>query len=127
VFATRAKDSWQWRMLVSQPDWIAGDLIEEAKQAALAKKNLPAIAKVRRETLEEGTSAQLLHFGSYDDEGPVLARLHGDYLAANNLRMCGHHHEIYLSDPRRTEPAKLKTILRQPVRRRRLRSASANR
>ena len=115
VFTTRAKDAWQWRMLISQPDWISDDLIDEAKQAAELAKNLPAIADVRRETLREGTSAQLLHVGPYDDEGPVLAKLHHEYLAANNLRMSGLHHEIYLGDPRRTEPAKLKTILRQPV------------
>lgn len=116
VFATRAKEAWQWRMLISQPDWITDDLIDEAKQAALKKKNLPTIAEIRCERLEEGTSAQLLHVGPYDDEGPTLARLHGEYLAANDLRMSGHHHEIYLSDHRRTDPAKLKTILRQPVR-----------
>jgi hypothetical protein len=115
VFTTRAKHAWHWRMLISQPDWITDDLIDEAKQTALTKKGLPAIAGISRETLHEGASAQLLHVGPYDDEGPVLARLHHEYLAANNLRMFGHHHEIYLSDPRRTEPAKLKTILRQPV------------
>jgi hypothetical protein len=86
-----------------------------AAAAALAKKTRPAIADVRRETLHEGTSAQLRHIGPYDDEGPVLAKLHHDYLAANNLRMSGHHHEIYLGDHRRTEPAKLRTILRQPI------------
>ena len=116
VFLTRVKDAWRWRMLISQPDWITEELIEEAKRAALRKKGLPAIAEIRRLTLEEGTSAQLLHIGPYDDEGPALARLHHEYLAAHGLRMVGHHHEIYLSDPRRTEPAKLKTILRQPVR-----------
>lgn len=116
VFTARAKDAWQWRMLISQPDWITEDFIDEAKQAALAKKGLPTIADVRYETLHEGTSAQLLHIGPYDDEGPVLAKLHHKYLAANNLRMTGHHHEIYIGDPRRAEPAKLKTVLRQPVR-----------
>ncbi|GAA4616841.1 GyrI-like domain-containing protein [Actinoallomurus liliacearum] len=116
VFITRAKDAWHWRMLISQPDWITDDLIDEARQAALAKKGLPTIARVRRETLTEGTSAQVLHVGPYDDEGPVLARLHHEYLAANDLRMSGHHHEIYLGDPRRAEPAELRTILRQPVR-----------
>jgi len=115
VFVSRVKDAWQWRMLISQPDWISDDLIDEARQAALAKKKVPTIADVRRETLHEGTSAQLLHVGPYDDEGPALARLHDEYLAANNLRMSGHHHEIYLGDPRRTEPAKLRTVLRQPV------------
>jgi hypothetical protein len=116
VFTTRAKDAWQWRMLISQPGWVTDDLIDECKHAALAKKKLATIADVRRETLEEGTSAQLLHVGPYDDEGPALARLHDEYLAANDLRMSGHHHEIYLGDHRRTEPARLKTVLRQPVR-----------
>jgi hypothetical protein len=58
-----------------------------------------------------------MHVGPYDDEGPVLARLHDEYLPANKLERVGRHHEIYLSDARKTEPAKLKTILRQPVRR----------
>ncbi|MBO2455374.1 GyrI-like domain-containing protein [Actinomadura barringtoniae] len=115
VFITRDKGAWHWRMLISQPDWIAEDLIDEAKQAALAKKGLPAIAQIRREPLKEGTCAQVLHVGSYDDEGPILAKLHHEYLAANDLRMTGHHHEVYIGDPRRTEPAKLKTVLRQPV------------
>jgi hypothetical protein len=115
VFTTRAKDAWQWRMLISQPDWIDDELIDEAKRAARAKKDLPALAEIRRESLTEGTCAQLLHIGPYDDEGPALARLHHEYLAANGLRMTGHHHEIYLGDPRRADPAKLRTILRQPV------------
>ncbi|MGP4112748.1 GyrI-like domain-containing protein [Streptomyces sp. 4N509B] len=117
VFVSRAKDAWHWRMLISQPDWITDDLVEQARQAAMAKKGLPAIAHVRRETLHEGTSAQLLHIGPYDDEGPALAVLHHEYLAAHGLRMVGQHHEIYLSDPRRTQPARLRTVLRQPVRR----------
>jgi len=116
VFVTRAKDSWNWRMLISQPDWVTEDLVDEARRSALAKKRLPAITDIRWVTLHEGTSAQLLHVGPYDDEGPALARLHHEYLAANNLRMVGDHHEIYLSDPRRTPPARLRTILRQPVR-----------
>ncbi|GLZ07958.1 hypothetical protein Acsp03_54240 [Actinomadura sp. NBRC 104412] len=117
VFTIRDKDAWQWRMLISQPDWITKDLVDEAKRAALEKKGLSTIADVRHETLHEGLSAQLLHIGPYDDEGPVLARLHHEYLAANDLRMCGHHHEIYLGDPRRTAPEKLRTVLRQPVQR----------
>lgn len=116
VFVARIKDDWNWRMLISQPDWITEDLIDDAKATALAKKGLPAIADVRRETLHEGTSAQLLHVGPYDDEGPVLAELHDVYLAANGLRMTGHHHEIYLGDHRRTDPARYRTVLRQPVR-----------
>ncbi|WP_141576264.1 GyrI-like domain-containing protein [Actinomadura sp. WMMA1423] len=115
VFITREKDAWHWRMLISRPDWISDDLVDEAKRTALAKKGLPAIAEIRAETLKEGTCAQLLHVGPYDDEGPALARLHHEYLAANDLRMAGHHHEVYLGDHRRTEPARFKTVLRQPV------------
>ncbi|GAA4217758.1 GyrI-like domain-containing protein [Actinocatenispora rupis] len=116
VFVRRDKDAWCWRMLISQPDWVTDDLVDEARGTALAKKGLPAIADVRVAELAEGTSAQVLHVGSYDDEGPVLARLHDEYLAAHGLRMTGRHHEIYLGDPRRTEPARLRTVLRQPVR-----------
>ncbi len=115
VFASRAKDSWRWRMLISQPEWITEDMIGDAKQVAQTKKGLPVIAEVRHETLRERSSAQVLHIGPYDEEGPVLARLHDEWLDANKLRMSGLHHEIYLSDRRRTDPAQLKTILRQPV------------
>ena len=115
VFASRAKDSWQWRMLISQPEWITEDMIDDAKHVAQTKKGLPVIAEVRHETLRERSSAQVLHIGPYDEEGQVLARLHDEWLDANKLRMSGLHHEIYLSDRRRTDPARLKTILRQPV------------
>ncbi|MCE6995030.1 GyrI-like domain-containing protein [Saccharothrix sp. S26] len=116
VFTTRAKESWHWRMLICQPDWITEEAIEDAKRAVAARKELPALADVRREVLHEGLSAQALHIGPYDDEGPILARLHDEWLRANDLRMTGLHHEVYLGDPRRTEPAKLRTVLRQPVR-----------
>ncbi|MFE6281045.1 GyrI-like domain-containing protein [Streptomyces sp. NPDC057877] len=117
LFRTRAKDAWQWRMLISQPAWITEDLIDEARQAAQAKKKgLARITDVRHERLHEGTCAQLLHIGTYDEEGPALARLHDEFLAAHGLRMSGHHHEIYLGDHRRTEPARRRTVLRQPVR-----------
>lgn len=58
---------------------------------------------------------QTLHVGPFDDEAPVLERLHHEFLPRQGLRMTGHHHEIYLSDPRRSAPERLRTILRQPV------------
>jgi hypothetical protein len=115
VFTARAKDSWQWRMLISQPDWITAATVDEAVATALAKKKLPAIEAVEQETLHEGLCAQLLHVGSYDDETPAMTTLHSGYLPAAGLTERGHHHEIYLGDPRRTTPEKLKTVLRQPV------------
>lgn len=117
-FRTRLKDNWRWTLMINMPDWITHDLVDDARLAAVVmkrKRESPAIAEIRSETLQEGTSAQVLHLGPYDNETPTLARLHHEYLPARNLRAAGLHHEIYLSDPRRTDPARLKTILRQPV------------
>ncbi|MGW4380591.1 GyrI-like domain-containing protein [Kitasatospora sp. NPDC004531] len=115
VFSTRAKDAWNWTMMICLPGRITEQMIDEARQAALAKKKLPTIAEVRRLVLHEGPSAQLLHIGSYDDEAPALHRLHHEYLPANGLRPAAKHHEVYLGDPRRTAPEKLRTVVRQPV------------
>jgi hypothetical protein len=71
---------------------------------------------LRFESFHEGLSVQILHVGSYADEAPTIARLHNEFLPGNGLVETGHHHEIYLSDPRKTAPEKLKTVLRQPVR-----------
>ncbi|BCJ30487.1 GyrI-like domain-containing protein [Actinocatenispora sera] len=115
VFTARAKDAWHWTMLISLPPSATPEQVEHARTAALAKKRNPAIAQLRLHSLHEGRSAQVLHVGSYDDEAPILAHLHDDYLDAHRLRPRGQHHEIYLSDPRRTAPERLRTVLRQPV------------
>lgn len=115
VFTVGAKDLWSWTMLISQPGWVSAGMVKEAVETALAKKKLPAIGDVRRVELSEGRCAQVLHIGSYDDEAPTLARLHADVIPGHGLRESGEHHEIYLGDPRKTPPARLKTILRQPV------------
>ena len=70
---------------------------------------------VRLETLDEGLCVQTLHVGPFDAEGPVLARMHDEFIPSEGLTMTGRHHEIYFSDARRVEPAKYRTILRQPV------------
>ena len=100
VFTARDKGAWQWTMMIAQPDFVTADMVPET---------------VRFERFDEGRCVQILHVGSYDDETPVLAELHDRWLPANGLRERGKHHEIYLSDPRKTQPAKLRTILRQPV------------
>ncbi|AWB87739.1 GyrI-like domain-containing protein [Mycetocola zhujimingii] len=116
VFTQRQKDAWDWTMMISLPDWITAEMTDAAITATKTKKGIPAVDQLRLLDLTEGTSVQILHIGSYDDEAPTLARLHHEYLPANGLTFNGDHHEIYLSDPRRTAPEKLKTILRQPVR-----------
>ncbi|WP_370949522.1 GyrI-like domain-containing protein [Amycolatopsis sp. cg5] len=116
VFVARRKEQWEWTMLISQPDWITDEMVQSAIAEASRKKDNPALESVRLRTLVEGACVQILHIGSYDDEAPTLDRLHHQYLPENGLTFNGDHHEIYLSDPRRTASAKLKTILRQPVR-----------
>ncbi|GAA1688264.1 hypothetical protein GCM10009830_39810 [Glycomyces endophyticus] len=115
AFLTRAKAEWDWTMLISLPEWITDAQVAAAVAKTAAKQDNPALAELRVLALTEGPSVQILHLGSYDDEGPVLARLHTEYMPANGLAFNGDHHEVYLSDPRRTAPAKLKTVLRQPV------------
>jgi hypothetical protein len=108
------KSTWDWTLLMMVPDWITGELFAAA-QVAAAPKGGPAVNRLRLETLSEGPCVQILHVGSFDDEGPVLQQLHTEFVPANALTLRGRHHEIYLSDFTRTEPAKLRTILRQPV------------
>jgi hypothetical protein len=115
VFRTRDKSAWEWTLMIAQPDWTTVEMVVDAVAAAQGKKQLSALGLVRLEGYTEGCSAQILHIGAYDDEGPALERLHDEFLPANGLTPVGRHHEIYLSDPRKTEPAKLRTILRQPV------------
>lgn len=115
-FVSRDKDRWSWTMMIMQPDWITPRMVAAAVEKARAKRGEPP-ASLRLADYDEGLSVQTLHIGAYDDEGPVLRRLHEEFLPANGLEPTGHHHEIYISDPRRTPPEKLKTVLRQPVRR----------
>jgi len=116
TFTTRRdKRAWNWTMMIMQPDWITPGMFETACQQVDAKKDLPALPLLRLETYHEGLAVQILHVGSYDDEGPTLARMHEAFIPQHGYEMVGKHHEIYLSDPRRTAPEKLKTVLRQPV------------
>ena len=112
----RDKTAWHWTMLISQPPWVTPGQIAEAREAALAKKKRPTIADVRVEPLNEARCAQALHIGPYDAEGPLLNELHTAYLPGQGLEPTGRHHEIYLGDPRKTAPERLRTVLRQPVR-----------
>ena len=114
AFVAGDKSSWDWTMMICQPSWITPDVIGAATRKA-AEKPRAGLVRVRFAPYTEGTSVQILHIGSYDSEAPVLARLHGEYLPEHGLTFNGRHHEVYLSDARRTDPAKLRTILRQPV------------
>lgn len=116
AFVRRDKDAWSWTLMVLQPDWLTDAFVADVAEVTVRKKGLPALDRVRFATYDEGDAVQVLHVGSYDDEAPTLARLHDEYLPEHGLTFNGPHHEIYLSDVRRTAPEKLRTVLRQPVR-----------
>jgi hypothetical protein len=116
VFAIGKKDDWDWTMMIMPPEWIAPEMFEEGCALVKKAKNPPALSKIRLRSYDEGLSIQIMHFGSYDDEAPTLATLHNEFIPKYNYTLSGKHHEIYLSDPRKVKPEKLKTVLRQPVR-----------
>ncbi|KJL41477.1 MULTISPECIES: GyrI-like domain-containing protein [Microbacterium] len=111
----RDKSRWSWTMMSLVPEWLDGSHFERARDAAAAKGGSPALDRLRLAELAEGRCVQRLHVGSYDDEARVLAEMHERFIPEAGLRMRGRHHEIYLTDARRTAPEKLRTILRQPV------------
>jgi len=113
--SARDKSQWFWTALIMTPDWITPELLADAVTGVAAKDRPASLDNVRLETLEEGRCVQTLHLGPYDDETDVLADMHETFIPKASLRMSGKHHEIYLNDARRVEPAKLRTILRQPV------------
>lgn len=113
--AQRDKSQWDWTMMIMQPEWVTEEMFGEATAVVAKQKALPALSKLRLEPYHEGQSVQIMHIGSYEDETPTLHKLHHEFMPANRLAFNGRHHEIYLSDPRRVAPEKLKTVLRQPV------------
>lgn len=117
AFVIGKKDDWDWTMMIMQPEWITQEIFEEGSALVKKAKNPPALSKMQLQSYDEGLSIQIMHFGSYDDEAPTLAKLHNEFIPKNNYTLSGKHHEIYLSDPRKVKPEKLKTVLRQPVRR----------
>ncbi|MGO4533770.1 GyrI-like domain-containing protein [Leifsonia sp. 2MCAF36] len=113
--SARDKSQWSWTLLNLVPEWITAEHLATARDSVSRKGAAPLLDSLRVETLDEGLCVQTLHVGSYDDEAPVLDALHNSFVPEAGLVMTGRHHEIYLSDARRTAPEKLRTILRQPV------------
>lgn len=111
---TEDHEKWRWTMMLMQSKGVTAELIEKVRAEAMRKKPNPALAKVRLEAFREGTCAQVMHIGPYSAEKPTIEKLHA-FIAAEGYRLAGKHHEIYLGDPRRATPEKLRTIVRQPV------------
>jgi len=119
VFDINIKDNWSYTLVIMQPDVITQEIFEEGiAQVRRKRGDSDALSKLRLEFFEEGLCAQIMHIGPYATEPATMERMR-EFMQENGYRDCvglgGKHHEIYLSDPRKADPAKLKTVLRHPV------------
>ena len=112
-FSTTDKSNWKWTMMIMQPSFVTPEIIDSAIADVKMKKNPAAISKLRLEAFSEGRCAQILHIGPFSEEGPTIEKVH--QFIDSMSRRAGRHHEIYLSDIRKAEPSKWKTIIRQPM------------
>jgi len=114
-FIAGNKDKMKWRMMIVMPDWVSAETFQQT--VAKAGNRLGEVPdSLRLEAYDEGRSVQIMHVGPPEQVGPTMARLHGEFLPQTGLIPNGYHHEIYLNDPRRVAPEKVKTVFRQPVR-----------
>jgi hypothetical protein len=115
-FISGNRDKVKWRMMIVTADWVSSDIFSEAVTSASEKLGTVP-SELRLERLHEGMSVQIMHVGDYSEAAASIAeRLHHQFLPRHDLVPNGHHHEIYLTDPSRVEPEKMRTVLRQPVR-----------
>lgn len=112
AFTAGDKSNWLWTMMIMQPDFVTSEMVEKAIQDVTKKKNPAAISKLRFESYAEGKAAQIMHIGPFSEEGPTVEKVHA-YIDTRGQRR-GKHHEIYLTDIRKADPAKWKTVIRQP-------------
>jgi hypothetical protein len=115
VFRMEQRDDWKWTLMIMQPSLVTKTRLKKAVAAAMEKKGLDALRDIRLELYGEGLAVQIMHIGPYASEGPTIEKLHS-FALERGLTLSGKHHEIYLSDPRKVSPGKMKTVLRQPVR-----------
>lgn len=113
-FSEDNKEAWKWTLMIMQPEYVTGELFNSAVEEVSKKKNPPALPKLRFEGFHEGVTVQLMHIGPYSAEKQNIERLHR-FIGEKGHELRGKHHEIYLTDPRRMSPEKMRTILRQPV------------
>lgn len=114
AFTSGDKADWLWTMMMMQPPPVTAEMVRTAIDEVGGKKALAALPLVRYEPFTEGRSAQIMHVGPFSEEGPTIARLH-DFIAAAGRELRGKHHEIYLSDMRRSDPSNWRTVIRQPM------------
>ncbi|MBX3165126.1 MAG: GyrI-like domain-containing protein [Bacteroidetes bacterium] len=108
------RSEWHWKLMIRMPDFADKEMLKTALAEVMKKKKNPLLNNVSFETLHEEKCVQILHIGAYSQEQPTIDLMY-DFMKKQNLKHNGLHHEIYLSDPRKTKPELLKTIIRQPV------------
>jgi hypothetical protein len=113
AFVEGKKDLWKWTAMIMQPKIVTETLFKEAIEQVKKKKNPIALPKLRFQNFQEGLSAQIMHIGPYAAETANIQKIHA-FIKENGYELNGNHHEIYLSDPRKSAPEKLKTVVRQP-------------
>ena len=113
-FSVDKKGDWQWTLMIMQPEYITRELVAEATEEVRNKKNPVALSSLRFESFTEGNAAQIMHIGSFSEEGPAIQKVHA-FIKDNGGQLRGKHHEIYLSDIRKAAPEKWRTIIRQPM------------
>lgn len=113
AFITDDRSKWRWTMMIMQPHFLAPHVIEDSIAEVRRKKAFPAVDELRLETFAEGACAQVLHVGPFSEEGPTIQRVHA--FITERAMLAGKHHEIYLSDVRRADPRRWRTIIRQPM------------
>jgi hypothetical protein len=113
VFAMDHRGEWSWTLMIMHPPEVTEEHFEAAREELRRKKGPAAVDKLRFERYHEGPSAQIMHLGPYSEEAPTIAKLH-EFIKDGGHQFRGKHHEIYLGDPRRSAPEKLRTIIRQP-------------
>jgi len=112
-FSVNDKSNWKWTMMIMQPELVTKALFSVALEEVQKKKTLPALDKLRFESIDEGKCAQIMHIGPFTEEGPTVDKVH-KYIKEQKGNLSGKHHEIYLSNIRKADPRKWKTIIRQP-------------
>ncbi len=113
TFSVDCKEAWKWTLMIMQPEFISQTMVEGAIKQVRAKKNPVSLSQLRFALFEEGEAAQIMHVGPFSEEGPTIEKVHAFIEESGKVRR-GKHHEIYLSDIRRANPAKWKTVIRQP-------------
>jgi len=114
AFAEGRRDEWKWPLMILQPDFVTKEAVARTVELAQSKKNAPPLYATAFNRHTDGQSAQILHVGPYAEAPATIERLNR-FIREKGYHFGGKHHEIYLNDPRRTAPEKLKTILRQPI------------